>query len=82
MFDVVTVGAQRPLVSGTVWQLLTLCVACSFCQVHITSMSTEHPYNVGSSQYDWVEADLAKAAANRANVPWIILTGASTELHP
>ena len=40
-------------------------------------MSTEHPYTVGTPQYDWILADLAKAAANRATVPWIILTGTS-----
>ena len=44
-------------------------------RVHLTFMSTEHPYNVGSPQYEWLQADLAAAAANRENVPWIILTG-------
>ena len=44
-------------------------------RVHLIFMSTEHPYNVGSPQYEWLQADLAAAAANRENVPWIILTG-------
>jgi len=43
--------------------------------VHFTSLSTEHTYSPGSPQWLWAQADLAKAAANRANVPWIIVTG-------
>jgi hypothetical protein len=38
-------------------------------------MSTEHPLGPGSPQYEWLVQDLAAADANRANVPWIILTG-------
>eukprot|EP00052_Salpingoeca_macrocollata_P016710 m.134920 g.134920 ORF g.134920 m.134920 type:complete len:528 (+) comp20146_c0_seq3:81-1664(+) len=43
--------------------------------VHFTFMSTEHSYDVGSPQREWLEKDLAAAAANRDNVPWIVLTG-------
>jgi len=38
-------------------------------------MSTEHDYSVGSPQYKWLAADLAKADSNRAAVPWIVFTG-------
>ncbi|KAL4108318.1 hypothetical protein PRIC1_000036 [Phytophthora ramorum] len=55
--------------------------------IHFTSLSTETDYNGEPSnefadpprngnfgdQLAWVEADLKKAAANRANVPWIIV---------
>jgi len=33
------------------------------------------PYAPGSVQYEWMRQDLAKANANRANVPWIVVTG-------
>lgn len=46
-----------------------------FGRVHFVFMSTEHPYNAGSPQQQWLLRDLAAADANRANVPWIILTG-------
>lgn len=42
---------------------------------HFCFMSTEHAYNIGSPQRAWMEQDLAKAQANRANVPWIIVLG-------
>ena len=42
-------------------------------------MSTEHPYDIGSPQYEWLQADLQKANANRENVPWLILTGMHTK---
>ena len=38
-------------------------------------MSTEHPYQPGSPQYEWLQNDLAAANANRANYPWLVLTG-------
>ena len=44
-------------------------------RVHFTFMSTEHPYAPGSPQYEFLQQDLAAANANRANVPWIVLTG-------
>lgn len=42
---------------------------------HWVFMSTEHDYKPGSEQYAWLEADLAKANANRAQRPWIFLVG-------
>jgi Calcineurin-like phosphoesterase len=38
-------------------------------------MSTEHPYSVGTPQYEFLQKDLAKAAANREERPWIFLVG-------
>ena len=38
-------------------------------------MSTEHDYAPGSPQWQWLEADLQRAAANRGTVPWVILVG-------
>lgn len=46
-----------------------------FGNVHFTSMSTEHPYGENSPQAQWIKADLHKANANRANVPWVVVTG-------
>ncbi|KNC53454.1 uncharacterized protein AMSG_01167 [Thecamonas trahens ATCC 50062] len=51
--------------------------------VHFIALSTEtdydgHPIDFYVKQYkqvNWLRADLAKAAANRANVPWIIVMG-------
>lgn len=43
--------------------------------VHWVFMSTEHDYKPGSDQYKWLEQDLAKANANRAQRPWIFLVG-------
>eukprot|EP00698_Gefionella_okellyi_P004933 TRINITY_DN14556_c0_g1_i1.p1 TRINITY_DN14556_c0_g1~~TRINITY_DN14556_c0_g1_i1.p1 ORF type:complete len:503 (-),score=73.79 TRINITY_DN14556_c0_g1_i1:44-1552(-) len=42
---------------------------------HYAMMSTEHPYNIGSEQYEWLKNDLAVAVANRAQRPWIFVTG-------
>ena len=41
--------------------------------IHFTMMSTEHDFQVGSKQYDWIEADFA--AVNRTATPFLILTG-------
>jgi len=46
-----------------------------FGNTHFIAMSTEHPYQAGSPQYIWLQQDLAKAVANRENVPWIIVSG-------
>ncbi|XP_070574899.1 acid phosphatase type 7-like [Ptychodera flava] len=43
--------------------------------VHFVSMSTEHDFSPGSAQHRWLENDLRKADANRANVPWIFVHG-------
>ena len=53
---------------------VTHCLTCTHA-VHYTFMSTEHPYEPGTPQYQWLQNDLMKANANRANVPWLILTG-------
>jgi hypothetical protein len=41
--------------------------------VHFLSLNTEIPYGAGSAQYAWLEADLARAAAD-SGVRWIIAT--------
>lgn len=50
--------------------------------VHYISMSTEVYFGVSGGpdgtlekQFEWIIADLEKAQANRANVPWIIVQG-------
>eukprot|EP01116_Phalansterium_solitarium_P008088 TRINITY_DN2134_c0_g1_i1.p2 TRINITY_DN2134_c0_g1~~TRINITY_DN2134_c0_g1_i1.p2 ORF type:complete len:528 (-),score=174.99 TRINITY_DN2134_c0_g1_i1:190-1668(-) len=42
---------------------------------HFVFFSTEHPYDVGSPQRTWLDQDLTKAVANRAQRPWIIAVG-------
>jgi hypothetical protein len=42
---------------------------------HFVVISTEHNFTTGSPQYLWLQSDLQKANANRANVPWIVLFG-------
>lgn len=37
-------------------------------------MSTEHSYDVGSPQYNWIVNDLAQAASRRQTVPWLVIT--------
>jgi len=39
--------------------------------VHVTMLSSEHEWTVGSRQYEWLAADLA--AVDRAATPWIVL---------
>lgn len=39
--------------------------------VHIIYFSTEHDFRRGSSQYDWLEADLQ--SVNRSRTPWLIV---------
>jgi len=39
--------------------------------IHVLSFSTEHPTAPASAQYIFIEQDLQRAVANRANVPFI-----------
>ena len=43
-----------------------------FQNVHLISMSTEHPFEVGSKQYEFIKGDLEKTSTN-PNVDWIII---------
>jgi len=43
--------------------------------VHFTFMSTEHDYQPGSIQYNWLVNDLERANQNRNKIPWLILNG-------
>ncbi len=44
-----------------------------FEYIHFISISSEHDYEPGSSQYIWLENDLENANENRESVPWIIV---------
>ena len=44
-----------------------------FEYIHFVSISSEHNYDPGSSQYTWFENDLESANENREDVPWIIV---------
>ena len=49
-----------------------------FGGIHLISINTEEKYDSlepGSPQYLWIERDLQRAHANRANVPWIMIQG-------
>ena len=41
--------------------------------IHFISISAEHDYEPGSSQYSWLLNDLEDADGNRENVPWIVI---------
>ena len=48
--------------------------------IHYVAISTEVYFGIGPNggsrkQYEWLQADLAKANANRANVPWVVVHG-------
>ena len=43
-----------------------------FQNVHFISMSTEHPYEEDSKQYEFIKSDLEKISQN-ANIDWIIV---------
>jgi len=43
--------------------------------VHFAGISTEHDFSAGSAQYQWLSQDLAKANANRAETPWLVVFG-------
>jgi hypothetical protein len=40
--------------------------------VHFISMSTEHPYEIGSKQYEFIRSDLEKIS-NNPNIDWIVV---------
>lgn len=48
--------------------------------IHFAMMNTEANndmpalFSPGTAQYTWLQQDLAKANANRANVPWVVVT--------
>ena len=44
----------------------------NYRNVHFTAISTDHPYAVGSEQYNFVNNDLLKAASD-PNIDWIIV---------
>ena len=44
-----------------------------FEYIHFVSISSEHDYEPGSSQYTWLKNDLEEADGNRENVPWVIV---------
>ncbi len=43
--------------------------------IHMIFMSTEHDYDVGSEQYNWLSGDLAQANQEREERPFIIVYG-------
>jgi predicted phosphodiesterase len=43
-----------------------------FQNVHFISLSTEHPFEEGSKQYEFIKSDLEKASKNQ-NIDWIIV---------
>ncbi|MDX1373100.1 MAG: hypothetical protein R3321_11550, partial [Nitrososphaeraceae archaeon] len=43
-----------------------------FENIHFISMSTEHPYEEGSKQYEFIKEDLEKASTN-PDIDWIIV---------
>lgn len=55
--------------SGNLWY------SFDWAGAHVVAISTEHSYGPGSSQYSWLAADLAAAAApaQRQRVPWIVV---------
>ncbi len=44
----------------------------NFKNIHFISLSTEHPFEKGSKQYEFVENDLKKAS-NTSSIDWIIV---------
>jgi hypothetical protein len=41
--------------------------------VHFVTMSTEHNFQVGSAQYNWIEQDLK--SVDRSLTPWVVFSG-------
>jgi hypothetical protein len=44
----------------------------NFKNIHFISMSTEHPFEEGSNQYEFIKSDLEKIA-NNPNIDWIVV---------
>lgn len=44
----------------------------NFQNIHFISLSTEHPYEVGSNQYEFIKNDLDKTSKN-SSIDWIIV---------
>ena len=44
----------------------------NYAQVHMIHFSSEHPYDLTSEQYEYLQADLKEARSN-PNIQWIIL---------
>lgn len=44
-------------------------------QIAYVSMSTEHPYDVGTPQYTFLESELKRFNASRSTYPWIFVGG-------
>jgi len=42
---------------------------------HIVVISTEHPIDPGTPQYEWLTRALERANKRREETPWIIVTG-------
>ena len=53
-------------------QLVNPYYSHNFQNIHFISMSTEHPFEVGSKQYEFIKDDLEKASKN-SNLDWIIV---------
>jgi len=45
-----------------------------YANIHVTSFSTEHPFTVGSEQWEWIRQDLDRASRDPL-IDWIILAG-------
>ena len=43
--------------------------------VRFIGISTEHDFSTGSTQYSWLEGELATANVNRENTPWLVVYG-------
>jgi hypothetical protein len=43
-----------------------------FKNIHFISLSTEHPFEQGSRQYEFIKHDLEKTSTN-SNIDWIIV---------
>ena len=60
-------GAVPPTGNGNLWY------SYDHGAVHYTCIDSEESQDPGSPQAIWLAADLAAAAANRANIPWIVM---------